>query len=274
MDSRILILGCGKMGGAILSGWLAAGWSTEQICVVEAFDQTRAVWQDKGVTAVSNLSEIPADFVPTIILVAVKPQGIADALPELTKLVADRCSIKPMVLSILAGTTIATYEKALGADTPVLRVMPNTPVAVGRGVCGLFANSVMTQELKDLGASLMQTVGEVTWLANEDLMHAVTAVSGSGPAYVFHMVEAMAAAGEKLGLDADAAMALARQTMIGSAELLRQSEESAEQLRVNVCSPGGTTIESIKVMMREVNSLTALMTEALAANAKRSRELS
>lgn len=275
MQARILILGCGKMGGAILSGWLENGWEKDKICVVEPFDLTREQWKAQGVNAVKDLAHVPPKFVPDVVMLAIKPQTVADALPGLSALLATRClEQKPMVISILAGTSVATFEAALGADMPILRVMPNTPAAVGRGVSGLYANKVMHADQRALGEKLLRAVGDTVWIDDEDLMHAVTALSGSGPAYVFHMVEAMAAAGEQLGLTPDVAMTLARQTIVGSAELMRQSPEDAAQLRINVTSPGGTTAEALKVMMDESGGLTELMGRAMAANAARSRELS
>ncbi len=274
MTARILIIGCGKMGGALLDGWLESGWSCDKICVVESFAPTREAWQAKGLTAVPDLAQVPQTFVPDVVLLGVKPQMVQDVLPGLSALLATRClDRRPMVISILAGIPVATFVAAFGPETPILRVMPNTPAAVGCGVSGLYASEAMNHDQKMLGERLLQAVGSTVWVETEDLMHAVTALSGSGPAYVFHMVEAMAKAGEHLGLTAEEAMALARQTIIGSAELLRQSPDDASQLRINVTSPGGTTAEALAVMMREGAGLTELMTEAMTANAKRSREL-
>ncbi len=267
--ANILVIGCGKMGGALVSGWLAGGWPKDRVAVVEANADLRAAWSAKGVAAFATAAEVPAAFVPGAVLVAVKPQGLADALPPVAARLAAAIP-RPLIVSIVAGKPIAAFEAAFGAGTPVLRVMPNTPAAVGRGISGLFANAAASPAQRELGATLLAAVGETVWLADEDQMHAVTALSGSGPAYVFHMVEAMAAAGVELGLAPDLAMKLARATVAGSGELLRQSAEDAATLRVAVTSPGGTTAAALAHLMPEMPPLFA---RALAAAADRSREL-
>lgn len=270
--SNLLLLGCGKMGGALLHGWLAEGWPPSQVCVVEAFEETRETWIARGVIAVATPAEVPETFEPDAVLVAVKPQGLAAALPPLAARLAE-LEIPPLLVSIVAGKPVAAFEAAFGAAAAVLRVMPNTPAAVGRGISGLYANANVSDEQKELGEQLMAAVGETVWLADEDLMHAVTALSGSGPAYVFHLVEAMAKGGEALGLDAETAMRLARATVSGSGELMNQSPETAATLRVNVTSPGGTTAAALAVLMDADKGFPPLLTEALAAAARRSREL-
>jgi pyrroline-5-carboxylate reductase len=267
--ANILVIGCGKMGGALVSGWLSGGWPQERIAIVEASAALRDAWTAKGVAAFATAAEVPTAFLPDAVLVAVKPQGLAAALPPVAARLSG-LSPRPLIVTIVAGKPIAAFEAAFGSGTPVLRVMPNTPAAVGRGISGLFANPVASPAQRELGATLLSAVGETVWLADEDQMHAVTALSGSGPAYVFHMVEAMAAAGEALGLAPDLAMKLARATVAGSGELLRRSPEDAAALRIAVTSPGGTTAAALALLMPE---MPPLFIRALAAAADRSREL-
>jgi pyrroline-5-carboxylate reductase len=203
---------------------------------------------------------------PAILLVAVKPQMMAEALPNAVSLGGGHT----LVVTVAAGTPIATYEAVLGAGTPVIRAMPNTPAAVGRGITAIVGNAQASAAQMDLAERFLGAVGTVVRLEHEDQMDAVTGVSGSGPAYVFHMVEALAAAAEAEGLAPDLAMQLARATVAGAGELLHRSPESAEQLRINVTSPAGTTAAGLSVLMPE---LTGLMTRTVAAAAGRSREL-
>jgi pyrroline-5-carboxylate reductase len=176
------------------------------------------------------------------------------------------------VLSIAAGKAIATFEAIFGASTPIVRAMPNTPAAVGRGATVLCANQRVDAGRRAEAEALMAAVGTTDWVEDEDLLHAVTAMSGGGPAYVFLLIETLAAAGARLGLPADLAMRLARTTVIGSGELARQSPAPAGQLRADVTSPGGTTQAALAVLMGE-RGLQPLIDEALAAAARRSREL-
>jgi pyrroline-5-carboxylate reductase len=176
--ANILVIGCGKMGGALVSGWIAGGWPKENVRIVEAHAETRAAWAAKGVAVHASAAEIPTDFAPGAVLIAVKPQGLADALPPVAARLAN-LRRRPLIVSIVAGKPISAFEAAFGADIPVLRVMPNTPAAVGRGISGLYANSAATLEQRDLGETLMRAVGETVWLAAEDQMHAVTALSAA-----------------------------------------------------------------------------------------------
>lgn len=271
---NLLLIGCGKMGGALLSGWLAHGWPKASVCVVEAHTPTREAWSEQGIRAVADVLETPAGFVPGAVLVAVKPQGLDAALPPVARRIAALCGAKPpLVVSIVAGKPIAAFEAAFGTHVPVLRVMPNTPAAVGRGISGLFANANVTKSQKALGQTLMEAVGQVVWLETEDQMHAVTALSGSGPAYVFHLVEAMAKGGVALGLSPEVAMTLARATVVGAGELMHRSPEDAATLRVNVTSPGGTTAAALDVLTHPGEGFPELLPRALAEAARRSREL-
>jgi len=255
----LVLLGCGKMGSALLAGWLAAGVPAASVWVIEP---NPSDWL-KGVGVHLNAG-VPA--APAVALLAVKPQMMGAALPALQAL----GNGATLFVSIAAGTTIAAFEAALGARTPIVRTMPNTPAMVNRGITALCRNGHVSDGDMALAVALMAAVGETVILDGEHQIDAVTAVSGSGPAYVFHLIEAMAAAGEAEGLSADVAMRLARATVSGAGELAHRSGESAAQLRVNVTSPGGTTAAALAVLMPE---LPGLMQRAVKAAADRGREL-
>jgi pyrroline-5-carboxylate reductase len=258
----LVLLGCGKMGSALLAGWLKAGLKPDAVWVIEP-DPT-----DWLIETGVNLNEgLPT--APTVALLAVKPQMMGKALPALQAL----GNGSTLFVSIAAGTTIASFEAVLGDRTPIVRAMPNTPAMVGRGITALVGNGRVSEEDMALARSLMAAVGQVVDLEREELIDAVTAVSGSGPAYVFHLIEAMAAAGEAEGLPADVAMKLARATVCGAGELAFQSPETATQLRINVTSPGGTTAAALEVLMDPETGLTALLRRAVKAAADRGREL-
>ena len=255
----LVLLGCGKMGSAMLEGWLAQGVAAASVWVN---DPHPSDWlQGAGVHLNAAL---PSD--PAIVLIAVKPQMMADALPSLTAL----GNGDTLFVSVAAGTTIAHYEQVLGADTPIIRAMPNTPAAVSRGITAMCGNRRATPAHLDLAEALLRAVGQVVRLEGEHQIDAVTGLSGSGPAYVFHMIEAMAQAGVGVGLAPDLAMQLARATVCGAGELAHQSVETAEQLRINVTSPGGTTAAGLKVLMAD---LPDLMARTVKAATQRGREL-
>lgn len=258
----IVILGCGKMGTALLTGWLAAGVPPASVWVIEP---NPSDWL-KGSGAHLNEGLPPA---PAVALLAVKPQMMGAALPSLQAL----GNGSTLFLSIAAGTTIAAIEAALGPRTPVVRAMPNTPAMVGRGITALCANAQAGAAGLALARELMAAVGEVVDLEGEHQMDAVTALSGSGPAYVFHLIEAMAAGGVAEGLPADIAMRLARATVCGAGELAHRALETAAQLRVNVTSPGGTTAAALGVLMDATHGFPALLATAIKAAADRGREL-
>ena len=265
----LLLIGGGKMGEALLAGWLAQGVPADAVLVVEpAAPRREALTRAYGIAAFADATALPGGCAPGVLLLAVKPQVMDAALPTCAHLVA----ADTLVLSIAAGKPIGLFERAFGAGSAVVRAMPNTPAAVGRGVTVLCANAAATPGQRDLAERLMRAVGEVLWVADEELMHAVTAVSGSGPAYVFLLVEAMAEAGTKAGLPADMAMQLARATVVGSGELLKQSKEPASQLRVNVTSPGGTTAAALQVLMAS-DGIQPVFDKAIAAASHRSKEL-
>jgi pyrroline-5-carboxylate reductase len=203
------------------------------------------------------------------VLIAVKPQMMGEALPVLAALGGGGT----LFVSVAAGTPIAAYEAALGPDTPIVRAMPNTPAAVGRGITAIIGNAHAGAADLDLAERLLGAVGQVVRLDDESQMDAVTAVSGSGPAYVFHLIEMLAAAGEAEGLTPELALALARATVAGAGALAEAADESPAQLRVNVTSPGGTTQAALEVLMNEDDGFPALLRRAVKAAADRSREL-
>ena len=267
MGTRILLVGCGKMGGALLGGWLAGDIAAADVTIVEPFAGD-AVAQRFGVTVVDEVGRVAAGFVPDIVAFAVKPQNMDDILPLYRPFVRP----ETVFLSIAAGRTIASFEQHLGTEAAIIRTMPNTPAAIGRGITVACANAPVREAQRTLAHGLLEAVGLVDWVADEALLDAVTAVSGSGPAYVFLMIEAMTDAGIAAGLAPDLAERLARATVAGSGELARQSDEAAAILRTNVTSPGGTTAAALEVLMAD-DGLTALMRRAVEAATRRSREL-
>lgn len=262
-DRGLVLLGCGRMGSALLSGWLEGGLPAAEVWVVDPAPSDWVLAQ--GVHVNAPLPESPA-----IALVAVKPQMMGEALPALKALGGGGT----LFVSIAAGTPISTFEAALGASTPIVRAMPNTPAAIRRGITALVGNAACGEGDLALAESLLAAVGQTVRLEDESQMDAVTGVSGSGPAYVFHLIETLAAAGEAQGLSPDLALQLARATVAGAGALAEASDESPAQLRVNVTSPGGTTQAALEVLMDEETGFPALMRRAVAAATERSRELS
>jgi pyrroline-5-carboxylate reductase len=259
----LVLLGCGKMGSAMLQGWLGNGLPATSVWVL---DPHPSDWV-KSLGGLHLNTDLPAD--PAIVLIAVKPQMMGDALPVLKPL----GNGKTLFLTVAAGTPISAYESALGAQTPLIRAMPNTPAAIGRGITALTGNAHSTKAHMALAESLLSAVGQTVRLDGEHQMDAVTAVSGSGPAYVFHLIETLAAAGQAQGLPADLAMKLAKATVGGAGALAEQSPEDPAQLRVNVTSPGGTTAAALNVLMDPETGFPALLNRAVKAAADRGREL-
>lgn len=263
----LLLVGCGKMGGALLQGWLARGVPAKRIQVVEpALDPARTA-VPAGVGTVAHAGDLPSGFAPEIVVFAVKPQVMADVVPGYAGFAGPNTAF----VSIAAGTPIRFFEERLG-EIAMIRVMPNTPAAVGHGMSVLCANAGASQSQRQMAEGLMAAVGATAWLDDEGLMDAVTAVSGSGPAYVFLLIECLAKAGEAVGLTPDLAKVLALQTVAGAGALAAQSDDDAAQLRVNVTSPGGTTQAALEVLMA-ADGLQPLLTAAVAAAEKRGREL-
>jgi len=259
---NLVLLGCGKMGGAMLEGWLAGGLAPSSVTVLDPHPSAR-VTELAGQGLVLNPSALaPA----SVAIIAVKPQMMGDAAPALRPLAGQGT----VFVSIAAGTPIAAFEEMFGPATPIVRAMPNTPAAVGQGITAIIGNAAADETVLRMSEVLLAAIGQTVRLDSEDQMDAVTGLSGSGPAYVFHMIEAMAEAGVAAGLAPGLAMRLARATVCGAGALARASEESAAQLRVNVTSPGGTTAAGLGVLMAE---LPDLMTRTVAAAAERSREL-
>lgn len=267
----LALVGCGKMGGAMLSGWLAAGAPAARIFVAEPHpsDALRNQAASAGFRLASNVEDLRLDRAPSVLIVAVKPQTMDAALPA----AAAAMDADTLLISVAAGTTIAAFEAAAPTGAPIIRAMPNTPAAVGKGAIGMVGNAAADAARLARAEALLCVVGEVARLDNEDQIDAVTALSGAGPAYVFHMIEALAAAGVAEGLPEDLAMRLARATIIGAGALAEGSPKPASQLRVDVTSPNGVTAAALEKLMDPSDGLPPLMRRAVAAGATRSREL-
>jgi pyrroline-5-carboxylate reductase len=262
---RLVLVGAGKMGGALLEGWLRFGLDAKRVTVLEPEPSRQILELAKGGSQLNpdlrTLSDVAA------IVVAVKPQVAAEILPPLAPLIG----ASTVVVSIMAGRTLDFIGKALKKKCALVRAMPNTPAAIGRGITVAVPRDTNPVQ-RDLAHRLLCATGTVEWTADEALMDAVTAVSGSGPAYVFLLAEALAEAGVAAGLPPPLAAKLARETVAGSGELLHRSELEAAMLRQNVTSPGGTTAAALDVLMAK-DGLAALMNRAVIAATKRSREL-
>ena len=263
----ILLVGCGQMGMAMLRGWLASGVA-KRFVAVEPAGAPAVVAGAGGVTWHDDAAELPPDLAVDAVVFAVKPQVMDDVLPPYRRFVRP----DTLFLSIAAGRTIAGIARHLGAEAAIVRCMPNTPAAIGRAITVACPNAKVTPAQRTLGEALLAAIGENAWVEDESLLDAVTAVSGSGPAYVFLLIEALAAAGARAGLAEDLALRLARATVAGAGELARQSSESPTRLRQNVMSPGGTTVAALDVLMAE-HGLPELLDRAVAAATARSRQL-
>ena len=269
LKGKLLLAGAGKMGGAMLAGWLGRGLAPSQIIVQDPAPprESAELISRHGIEVRqpgAALAEPPA-----VILVAVKPQIMDQVFPEL----ATQAGPETLVMSIAAGKTIASFEAHLPSGTAVVRSIPNTPAAIGRGITVCCANTHVSADQREACQSLLSAIGEVGWVEHEGLIDAATAVSGSGPAYVFLLAECLAEAGRAVGLDAELSKRLANATVSGAGELLRQSGLEPSVLRQNVTSPGGTTAAALEVLMAN-DGLQPLLTRAVEAAARRSRELS
>ena len=262
-ERGVLLLGCGKMGSALLKGWLAAGIKPSAVSVIEPkpSDWLRA----QPVVLNSGLRSKR----PAVCVLAVKPQILADAVQQIAAIGGG----DSVVLSIAAGVRIAELEKIFGLGTPVVRSMPNTPAAIGHGISAFVGNEAATSEGLLLAEKLLSAVGETVSLDNEEQLDAVTAVSGSGPAYVFNFIEGLAAAGEAEGLSAELAMKLAKATVAGAGKLALAAKNSPSQLRIDVTSPNGTTEAALKILMNKDSGLARILQGSVRAAAERSREL-
>jgi pyrroline-5-carboxylate reductase len=262
----MVLVGCGKMGTAMLRGWVAAQVASS--CLVVEPTGVPAGFRPAGeILWYSSPQELPAELRPDAVVFAVKPQ-IAD---EVVANYRSWARPETLFVSIVAGKTLAGLARQLGRAA-IVRTMPNTPAAIGRSITVACANPLVTIGQRQLCDRLLAAIGESAWVEDEALMDTVTAVSGSGPAYVFLLIEALARAGQAEGLPSDLALQLARTTVAGSGELARISEESPAQLRENVTSPGGTTRAALDVLMAP-GGLESLIGRAVAAAAARSREL-
>lgn len=257
----LVMLGCGKMGSAMLVGWLERGLDPAAVHVIDPHpsDWLRA-------QAVSINAALPDN--PAVLVIAVKPQMMQAALPQVARFCADT-----LILSVAAGTPIRAYEDAFGPRARVIRSMPNTPAAVGKGITAIIGNATATQADLAMAEGLLSAIGQVVRLSDEDQIDAVTGLSGSGPAYIFYMIDALAAAGVAQGLPLEMAMQLAKATVAGAGALAEQAPETPEQLRINVTSPNGTTQAGLGVLMDAQAGLMPLIRATVAAATTRSREL-
>ena len=266
LPSSLILIGAGKMGGSMLEGWLKVGMKPSGVTVIDPrpSEEMTHFCTEKGIAL------NPVDpAAPEALVLAIKPQMLDDAAPALNGYLDPQT----LIISILAGKTIGDLKSRLPAASAIVRAMPNLPASIGRGATGASANAEVSEKQRLMADALLSSNGIVEWLPSEDLIDAVTAVSGSGPAYVFHLVECLAEAGAAAGLPAELAERLARATVTGAGELLFQSDLPPATLRQNVTSPGGTTAAALEVLMRDPDGLKALMREAVAAAKRRAQEL-
>ncbi|MHA1164100.1 MAG: pyrroline-5-carboxylate reductase [Alphaproteobacteria bacterium] len=269
LGGPLVLVGAGKMGGALLTGWIERGLEPASVYIQDPqpSDDISALAKRTGIKVIGSPEQVPQG--PAVIVLAVKPQIMDDVLPGLKSCIEQQT----VILSVAAGKTIEYFQKSLGPDTAIVRSIPNTPAAIGRGITVACANANVSPAQKDACDALLRAAGMVAWSDDEATIDPVTAVSGSGPAYVFLLAECLEEAGIKAGLDQELACKLARETVSGAGELLRRSELPASELRKNVTSPGGTTAAALEILMGE-GGLQQLMTRAVKAAAERSRELS
>jgi pyrroline-5-carboxylate reductase len=268
MPRTLVLVGAGKMGGAMLEGWMLMGMRPDGVTILDPniSPEVSALGKSHGVSINPPLNEVqPSD----VFVLAIKPQSLDAVAPVLRAIIKQNA----LVISILAGKTIANICDRIPVAHAVVRAMPNLPAAVRRGITGAVASHDVAPGQREAADVLLSGIGEVVWVKDESLIDAVTAVSGSGPAYIFHMVEALAAAGADAGLPPDIALKLARATVEGAGEMLHRSDMPAGILRQNVTSPGGTTAAALEVLMAE-NGLTSLMRKTVAAAKRRAEELS
>jgi pyrroline-5-carboxylate reductase len=267
LPKSLVLVGAGKMGGAMLEGWLKVGLEPAAVTVVDPrpSDDMAALCRQSGVAL--NPDEPKRE--PDALVLATKPQVLDDAASSVNGLIGPGT----LVVSILAGKTIGDLRARLPKARAIVRAMPNLPASIGRGATGAAASPEVGEDQRLLADALLRANGIVEWLPSESLIDAVTAVSGSGPAYVFHLVECLAEAGVAAGLPPELAARLARATVSGAGELLYRSDLPPGTLRQNVTSPGGTTAAALEVLMAEAGGLKALMREAVAAAKRRAEEL-
>lgn len=263
--SSLLLVGCGNMGGALLGAWLRQNVAAT-LTVIDPHFSTNAA---PNMRVYASLDSLPETVRPEVVVLAVKPQTLPAILPHYASRFAAQ---RPLFLSIAAGKALAFFESSLGGDAAVIRAMPNLPAMVGMGITALCANCNVTSALKHKAEALMRAVGDVVWLEDEPLMDAATAISGSGPAYVFLFLEALIAAGVESGLAPEDAKQFVLATVRGSMELARQSQDTPAALRAHVTSPGGTTEAALGALMAD-EGLPALISKAVQRAIARAREL-
>lgn len=269
MSVSLLLVGCGNMGYAMLEGWLKSGkLKGSEVFVVEPNAGLRDRAKALGCQTGAEAAEVPQDAAPGLVVIAVKPQVIRDVLGAYRRL-GDGGTV---FLSVAAGTPVATFREILGGRTPIVRCMPNTPAAIGKGMMVVYSTPQVPAGTLDFIKGLLSASGAVATIADESLMDAVTAVSGSGPAYIFHFIECLTAAAENAGLPSETARLLAKQTVFGAASLAVESSEEPGTLRQQVTSPNGTTAAALAVLMGE-DRLKTLLTDAVEAARLRSIEL-
>jgi pyrroline-5-carboxylate reductase len=269
--TNILLVGGGKMGAALLGGWMKGGFSPETTIVVEPDPALReALLKQYRIRAVEKAEGIDYGFVPAVVVLAVKPQVMDEVL---SRYAAFGWKAR-LFISIAAGRTVASIQKQLGAGTPVVRAMPNLPATIGKGISVAFKSPEVDAFQKEISTALLAAGGKVLWTEEEKLLDTVTAVSGSGPAYIYYFVEAMTEAALAAGLSADLARQLVEVTVKGSIALLDAGTTDAGALRKAVTSPGGTTEAALTVLMDQKEGLVPLLTQAMQKARKRAEELS
>lgn len=266
-DCSICLVGAGNMGGAMLEGWIADNVPLSSITVIDPQPNPAMIEAITG-NHIRHERSVPSNYIADVTIIALKPQIIDKALPALKSIIGpDTVSV-----SVAAGKTLAGLANGLG-DTAIIRAMPNTPAQVRRGITVCVGNNNVSNEHRNTVTNLLESIGKVEWVDDEVLIDAVTGLSGSGPAYVFHLVEAMSKAGQTAGLSKQLADSLAKATVCGAGELMHQSPLEPSKLRENVTSPNGTTQAALEVLMSDDDGLTRLMTKAVHAATKRAGEL-
>ena len=268
MQDTVILVGCGNMGFAMLKGWLDSGiLQSENVHVVEPSEALQSRAAGVGVNACSSADSLSDDLNPRMILIAVKPQVMGDVLPAYKRFAPNATFV-----SVAAGIPVSFFEQHLGSDAKIMRCMPNTPAAIGKGMLVTYKNANVSEDDAAFVKTLLKTSGKVASITDEEQMDAVTAVSGSGPAYVFHFIEALTDAGVTAGLPRETAALLAMQTVMGAGALAAASSDAPTKLREQVTSPNGTTAAALNVLMGE-DRLKNLVAEAVDAARKRSVEL-
>ena len=278
--SSIILVGCGNMGGALLKAWLANGFDPQQVCIIDPsiIDSSSAPDIFSTLQWVAHASALPSSFLSPdsrqAVVLAVKPQIMETAINELCSVPGFNPDHKGrFFISLAAGTDLAALGAQLG-PVPIIRTMPNTPASIGAGASVLCKNAFCPEDIFDLAQNLLRSVGEAFAISDEKLIDAVTALSGSGPAYVFALIEAMGKAGVELGLPQPLAERLALLTVAGAGKLAHQSTIAPATLRANVTSPGGTTAAALSVLLDGQSGLDALILSAMTKAKDRARELS